>query len=77
MSDGLTTAAVTINGSSVTPITGDVVIDSSGNGEYVWTGSWWELLGAESSYDTKGTAAGLINALDVSDSVSGYVSKVT
>ena len=52
MSDGLTTAAVTIDGNSVTPASGDVVIDSNSSYEYVWTGSAWEALGPDSSYKT-------------------------
>ncbi len=35
MSDGLTTAAVTVGGSSKTPAAGDVVIDNSSAYEYV------------------------------------------
>lgn len=54
MSDGLTTAAVTISGSSYTPAAGDVVLYS--DKEFVWTGSLWELLGAESSYKIQQTA---------------------
>ena len=39
MSDGLTTAAVSINNKSVTPVAGDVVISNDTHYEYVWTGS--------------------------------------
>ena len=48
MTDGRTTAAVTINGSSYTPEAGDVVIYS--DSEYIWTGSAWERLGRDSSF---------------------------
>jgi selenocysteine lyase/cysteine desulfurase len=50
MSDGLTTAAVTIGGSSYTPSAGDVVLYS--DAEFVWTGSAWERLGRDSSFKT-------------------------
>lgn len=48
MTDGRTTAAVTIGGSSYTPSSGDVVIYS--DSEFVWTGSAWERLGRDSSW---------------------------
>ncbi len=54
MSDGLTTATVTISGSSYTPIAGDVVLYS--DSEFVWTGSAWERLGRDSSFKTTQTA---------------------
>ena len=54
MSDGLTTAAVTIGGSSYTPTAGDVVLYS--DSEFVWTGSAWERLGRDSSFKTTQTA---------------------
>lgn len=54
MSDGLTTAAVTIGGSSYTPAAGDVVLYS--DSEFVWTGSAWERLGRDSSFKTTQTA---------------------
>ena len=44
--------------SSGSPVTaGDVYLQKSGegNGEYVWIGTAWELLGDESSYVVKGT----------------------
>lgn len=53
MSDGLTTAAVTINNESYTPVEGDVVLYN--NAEFVWTGTLWELLGDEGSYAVKGS----------------------
>lgn len=55
MTDGRTTAAVTINSSSYTPEAGDVVLYNSQ--EYVWVetntsthAGYWELLGDEGSY---------------------------
>lgn len=54
MSDGLTTAAVTIGGSSYTPEAGDVVLYS--DSEFVWTGSIWERFGRDSSFKTTQTA---------------------
>ena len=54
MSDGLTTAAVTINGSSYTPSAGDVIIYS--DSEYVWTGSAWERFGRDGSWKTTQSA---------------------
>lgn len=56
MTDGRTTAAITINGSSYVPNSGDVVL-SDDHQEYVWTETnasthegYWELLGDEGSY---------------------------
>ena len=51
--DGSTTSPISINGSNVTPTTGDVVINSNNNQEYVWLETKWELLGDESSYALK------------------------
>jgi len=48
MTDGRTTAAITINGESYTPVNGDVVLYDGK--EYVWTGTAWEQLGDESSW---------------------------
>lgn len=55
MTDGRTTAVVTINNQSYTPESGDVVIYN--NQEYVWVETdetnhtgYWELLGDEGSY---------------------------
>lgn len=52
MTDGRTTAAIRLTGadSDTTPTTGDVVIDSNSDSEYVWTGSIWERLGRDGSY---------------------------
>ena len=48
LTDGTTTAAVTINSSSYTPSAGDVVLYS--DSEFVWTGTAWERLGRDSSF---------------------------
>jgi hypothetical protein len=48
MSDGLTTAKIKINNADFTPSDGGVVIYD--DAEYLWTGSLWELIGAESSF---------------------------
>lgn len=45
------TQTVTIDSVDLSPISGDVVL--SGNKEFVWTGSAWELLGDEGSYALK------------------------
>ena len=62
--DGSTNNTVTINGSSVTAGTGDVVINTNNDQEYVWLNDHWEILGDESSYEIKGTAQDLINKLN-------------
>lgn len=53
ITDGSTTSSIMINGSSVTPTVGDVVINSNNSQEYVWLGDNWEILGDESSYALK------------------------
>lgn len=47
------TETVSINDVALTPAAGDVVL--SGNKEFVWTGTAWELLGDEGSYAVKGS----------------------
>ncbi len=49
--DGDTTASVTIDGQTVTPQSGDVVLYAGK--EFVWDGTSWELLGDEGSYALK------------------------
>ena len=51
ISDGSTTATITVGGESVTAQQGNVVLKS--NKEFVWTGSAWEELGDESSHALK------------------------
>jgi hypothetical protein len=66
MSDGLTTAAVTIGGSSYTPNAGDVVL--YGDNEFVWSGSAWLKLGDAGSFKTVQTA--ITNSIGSSDGTS-------
>lgn len=74
LTDGTTTAAVTISGSSYTPNAGDVVLYS--DKEFVWTGSLWEMLGAESSFKIVQTAV-TDTAYTGSDTATTFVSAVT
>ena len=62
ITDGSTTSSIVINGSSVTPTIGDVVINSNNNQEYVWLGDSWEILGDESSYALKDHTHDLVEA---------------
>ena len=65
MSDGLSTATITlVGGTSYTPNSGDVVLSSNDSQEYVWVetnanthAGWWELLGDEGSYALKTNTA--------------------
>lgn len=45
LSDGSTTNPITINGESVTAVSGDIVQDSNGN-EYIFNGTAWQALGS-------------------------------
>ena len=45
LSDGSTTNPITINGQSVTAVSGDIVQDSNGN-EYIFNGTAWQALGS-------------------------------
>ena len=51
LTDGDTTASVTIDGQTITPQAGDVVLYTGK--EFVWDGTSWELLGDEGSYALK------------------------
>ena len=73
MSDGLTTAKVKINNADFTPSAGDVVIYN--DAEYLWTGSLWELIGAESSFKKVQTAVSSSSA--TGSSTTTFVSSVT
>ena len=73
MSDGLTTAAVTIGGSSYTPSAGDVVLYS--DSEFVWTGSAWERLGRDSSFKT--TQSAVTTATAETTTATTFVYSVT
>ena len=73
--DGSTATSVVLkNGTAVVASVGDVVINSLNNQEYLWTGTNWELLGDEDSYEKVGTAQGLIDLIKfnpVTDKVLG------
>lgn len=73
--DGSTATSVVLkNGTAVTASVGDVVINSLNNQEYLWTGTNWELLGDEISYEKVGTAQSLIDLIKfnpVTDNVLG------
>lgn len=45
LSDGATTNPITINGESVTAVSGDIVQDSNGT-EYIFNGTAWQALGS-------------------------------
>lgn len=51
ISDGATTATITISGKSYSAVAGDVVLFN--NKEFIWNGSIWEELGDESSHALK------------------------
>lgn len=56
LTDGGTENAAAASGSSYAGAAGDVYLQKApGTGEFVWTGSAWELLGDEGSYVTHGT----------------------
>ncbi|MBR4377366.1 MAG: hypothetical protein IKP50_00555 [Bacilli bacterium] len=76
MSDGLTTADVTINGETVTPNIGGLV--SYSGSEFVWNGSAWQELGKnnfgalafKSSASGSYTPAGTITVTDGADTTT-------
>jgi hypothetical protein len=79
MTDGRTTAAVTINGNSYTPNSGDVVL-SGDHQEYVWTetnstthAGYWELLGDEGSYALKTSTGSVIKTATFTPDVPGVL----
>lgn len=79
MTDGMTTAAVTINGNSYTPNSGDVVL-SGDHQEYVWTetnstthAGYWELLGDEGSYALKTNTDSVIKTATFTPDVPGIL----
>ena len=73
MTDGRTTQAVTIGGSSYTPEAGDVVLYS--DSEFVWTGSAWERLGRDSSFKT--TQSAVTTATDETSTATRFVHSIT
>lgn len=72
MSDGLTTAAVTIDGNLYTPSAGDVVLYS--DSEFLWTGSAWERLGRDSSFKTTQTA---VSSPSASGSTTAFIDTIS
>lgn len=54
LTDGATTSPIKINSANHTPATGDVVIVSGTDQEFVWTGAAWEELGNASSHSKIG-----------------------
>lgn len=86
MSDGLTTADVTINGETVTPNIGGLV--SYSGSEFVWNGSAWQELGknnfgalafkssASGSYTPEGNVE-ITKGTDTTDSIVGVSSNGT
>lgn len=75
LSDGSTTNPITINGESVTAVSGDIVQDSNGN-EYIFNGTAWQALG--SSVGTLGNFAyvdtGTVTITPVGSNASSSVS---
>lgn len=51
VNEGSTLTSIVVDGKSVTPSKGDVVLYS--HSEYIWTGSKWEELGSEQSFALK------------------------
>lgn len=54
LTDGATTNPITISGKSVTVVSGNVVILSGTDQEFLWTGSAWEEFGNGSGHSIKG-----------------------
>lgn len=75
LTDGTTTAAVTISGSSYTPEAGDVVLYS--DSEFVWTGSAWERLGRDSSFKVVQTAYTDSAGTEESDTATRFVYSIS
>lgn len=79
LSDGSTTNPITINGQSVTAVSGDIVQDSNGN-EYIFNGTAWQALGSSVgtlgnfAYVDTGTVTITPQGTNASSSVSGTCS---
>lgn len=58
LTDGDTTNPITINGVSVTAIAGNVVLLNDSESEFIWTGTYWELLGSLRNITTDELQAG-------------------
>ena len=71
LTDGATTSPIKINSANHTPATGDVVIVSGTDQEFVWTGAAWEELGDASSHSKIG------HTHTVTHKPAGTVSKPT
>lgn len=59
ITDGSTTNPITISGSSYTAAAGDVILREVTTGnifEYIWTGSFWEMLGRDTNFKVAQTA---------------------
>ena len=54
LTDGETTNPITINNQSITAVSGNVVILSGTDQEFLWTGSAWEEFGNASGHSIKG-----------------------
>ena len=76
LTDGSTTNPITINGQSVTAVSGDIVQDSNGN-EYIFNGTAWQALGSSVgtlkafAYADTGTVTITPQGSNASSSVSG------
>lgn len=76
LSDGATTNPITINGESVTAVSGDIVQDSNGN-EYIFNGTAWQAFGGSVgtlgnfAYVDTGTVTITPQGSNSSSSVSG------
>lgn len=79
LTDGSTTNPITINGESVTAVSGDIVQDSNGN-EYIFNGTAWQALGSSVgtlkafAYADTGTVTITPAGTNASSSVSGTCS---
>lgn len=79
LTDGSTTNPITINGQSVTAVSGDIVQDSNGN-EYIFNGTAWQALGSSVgtlkafAYADTGTVTITPAGTNGSSSVSGTCS---
>jgi hypothetical protein len=73
LTDGATTNPITINSKSVTAVSGDVVILSGTDKEFLWVGSKWEEFGNASSHSIKGHT----HTVTVSGSVDEFLGTVT
>lgn len=73
LTDGATTNPITIGGNSVTAVSGNVVILSGTDKEFLWTGSAWEEFGNASGH----SIVGHTHPVSVSGSVSEFVGTIT